>query len=76
MRGRSLKQITQSEWNSIPECYKGMWTQELYEFRKGDFPSEWIGRKTMLDYDPKGGGGTVLLTEGVGFVIIPDTPKS
>ena len=72
MRGRSLKQITQSEWNSIPECYKGMWTQELYEFRKGDFPSEWIGRKTMLDYDPKG----VLLTEGVGFVIIPDTPKS
>lgn len=75
MRGRSLKQITQSEWNSIPECYKGMWTQELYEFRKGDFPSEWIGRKTMLDYDPKG-GGTVLLTEGVGFVIIPDTPKS
>lgn len=75
MRGRSLKQITQSEWNSIPECYKGMWTQELYEFRKGDFPSEWIGRKTMLDCDPKG-GGTVLLTEGVGFVIIPDTPKS
>ena len=48
-----------------------MWTQELYEFRKGDFPSEWIGRKTMLDYDPKG-GGTVLLTEGVSFVIIPD----
>ena len=75
MRGRRLKQITQSEWNSIPECYKGMWTQELYEFRKGDFPSEWIGRKTMLDYDPKG-GGTVLLTEGVSFVIIPDTPKS
>lgn len=70
-----MKQITQSEWNSIPECYKGMWTQELYEFRKGDFPSEWIGRKTMLDYDSKG-GGTVLLTEGVGFVIIPDTPKS
>ena len=70
-----MKQITQSEWNSIPECYKGMWTQELYEFRKGDFPSEWIGRITMLDYDPMG-GGTVLLTEGVGFVIIPDTPKS
>ena len=70
-----MKQITQSEWNSIPECYKGMWTQELYEFRKGDFPSEWIGRKTMLDYDPKG-GGTVLLAEGVSFVIIPDTPKS
>ena len=70
-----MKQITQSEWNSIPECYKGMWTQELYELRKGDFPSEWIGRKTMLDYDPKG-GGTGLLTEGVSFVIIPDTPKS
>ena len=52
-----------------------MWTQELYELRKGDFPSEWIGRKTLLDYDPKG-GGTVLLTEGVIFVIIPDTPKS
>ena len=70
-----MKQITQSEWKSIPASYKGMWTQELYEFRKGDFPSEWIGRKTMLDYDPKG-GGTVLLTEGVGFVIIPATPKS
>lgn len=70
-----MKQITQSEWNSIPECYKGMWTQELYEFRKGDFPSEWIGRKTMLDYYPEG-GGTILLTEGVGFVIVPDTPKS
>ena len=41
-----------------------MWTQELYEFRKGDFPSEWIGRKTMLDYDPKG-GGTVLLTGSI-----------
>lgn len=52
-----------------------MWTQELYEFRRGDFPSEWIGRKTMLDYDPKS-GRTILLTEGVGFVIVPDTPKS
>ena len=70
-----MKQISESEWNSIPESYKGMWTQEVYEFRKGDFPSEWIGRKTMLDHDPEG-GGTILLTEGVGFVIIPDTPKS
>ena len=39
-----MKQITQSEWKSIPASYKGMWTQELYEFRRGDFPSEWIGR--------------------------------
>ena len=65
-----VKQITQSQWEAIPSEYKGQWTQGIYDFRGGDFPREWIGRRTMLDYDPNT-GATVLLTEGVSFEIVP-----
>lgn len=66
-----MKQITESQWAGIPSDYKGKWTKGIYDFRGGDFPKEWIGRRTMLDYNLTT-GGTVLLTEGVSFEIVPD----
>ncbi len=64
-----LRQITRKEWAAIPADYKGEWTQGIAAFR-GDIPPHWIGRKTMITYDPET-GGTVLLTEGLHFQIIP-----
>jgi hypothetical protein len=59
--------VTREEWDKIPSDYRGEWTRWMWEFRNNDFPEEWIGRKTMLHYDND--NGTVLLTEGVHFII-------
>lgn len=66
-----MKQITEGQWEDVPADYKGKWTQGIYNFRGGDFPKEWIGRRTMLHYDPIT-GATILLTEGISFESFSD----
>jgi len=60
--------ITKAAFDKLSSDYKGEWSQGLYEWRNGDFPKEWIGRKTMLSYDKT--YGTTLLTEGIDFEIV------
>jgi hypothetical protein len=75
--------ITKSEWDKIHKDYKGEWTRERWEW-DNDFPEEFIGRKTVIEqalpdsvFERSGrkkeyGSGSVLITEGGGFEIIPD----
>lgn len=59
-----MKQITKSEWNKIPNDYKG-----IYHDYQGHFP-QYEGRRDWLTMDET--GATVLLIEGAGFEIIED----
>ncbi len=70
-----MKRITESEYNAKPRSSRDVWTTE-----RDDWP-DWpqirhlhMGKRTMLDYDPK--YGTVLLIEGMGFEIVPDDRAS
>lgn len=65
-----MRKITLSEYNSIPEDYRGIWTVE-----RPDLP-DWaevrerhMGKRTMMVYDK----GTCLLVEGIGFEIVDDS---
>lgn len=57
-----MVRITLAEYNKKSPDSRGIWTS-------ADRP-EWIGRRTMLDYDPN--AGTVLLIEGESFEIIEE----
>ena len=61
---------TKEEWERIPKSYKGKWEPtpfNLDRVERGELPADFIGKRSVLTYDEK--RGTVLLTEGYGFVI-------
>lgn len=65
-----MKKITLSEYNAIPEDYRGIWTAERWDLPNwAEIRKKHIGKRTMMDYD----NGTCLLVEGMGFEIVDDS---
>ena len=65
-----MKKITLSEYNAIPEDYRGIWTVERRDLPNwAEIREKHIGKRTMMVYD----NGTCLLVEGMGFEIVDDT---
>ena len=59
-----MRKITLSEYNSIPEDYRGIWTVERWDLPDwAELRKKHIGKRTMMVYDK----GTCLLVEGTGF---------
>ncbi len=64
-----MLRITKKQWDTIPEDYKGRWERWVKDNGwQPDLPEEYIGKRTLLDYDNN--SGTVLLTEGIHFVVV------
>lgn len=66
-----MKRYTAAEWQK--EHYKGRWDDNQYfrdMVRLGEIPADYIGRRTVVSYDPI--KGTVLLTEGYHFIVDDD----
>lgn len=65
-----MRKITLSEYNAIPEDYRGIWTVERWDLPNwAEIREKHIGKHTMMVYD----NGTCLLVEGIGFEIVDDT---
>ena len=65
-----MRKITLSEYNTIPEDYRGTWTVERWDLPNwAEIREKHIGKRTMMVYD----NGTCLLVEGMGFEIVDDT---
>lgn len=59
-----MRKITLSEYNAIPEDYRGIWTVERWDLPDwADLREKHIGKRTMMAYD----NGTCLLVEGWGL---------
>ena len=59
-----MRKITLSEYNAIPENYRGIWTVERWDLPDwAELRKKHIGKRTMMVYDK----GTCLLVEGIGF---------
>ena len=53
-----MRKITLSEYNAIPEDYRGIWTVERWDLPDwADLREKHIGKRTMMAYD----NGTCLL---------------
>ena len=64
-----MLRITKKQWVTIPEDYKGKWERWVKDSGwQPDLPEEYIGKRTLLDYNNN--SGTVLLTEGIHFIIV------
>ena len=65
-----MRKITLSEYNAIPENYRGIWTVERWDLPDwAELRKKYIGKRTMMVYDK----GTCLLVEGIGFEIVDDS---
>lgn len=65
-----MRKITLSEYNAIPEDYRGIWTVERWDLPDwAELRKKHIGKRTMMVYD----NGTCLLVEGMGFEIVDDS---
>lgn len=65
-----MRKITLSEYNAIPEDYRGIWTVERWDLPNwAEIREKHIGKRTMMVYD----NGTCLLVEGMSFEIVDDT---
>ena len=65
-----MRKITLSEYNAIPEDYRGIWTVERWDLPDwAEIREKHIGKRTMMVYD----NGTCLLVEGMGFEIVDDS---
>lgn len=65
-----MRKITLSDYNAIPEDYRGIWTVERWDLPNwAEIREKHIGKRTMMVYD----NGTCLLVEGIGFKIVDDT---
>lgn len=66
----NMRKITLSEYNAIPENYRGIWTIERWDLPDwAEIRKRHIGKRTMMVYDK----GTCLLVEGIGFEIVDDS---
>lgn len=62
--------ITLSEYNALPQDYRGTWDTERYDLPNwAEIRDKHMGKRTMLHYD---NGATVLLVEGLSFEIVED----
>ena len=60
-----MKQITQAEWDAIPDCNKDVWTTERTDLPNWEKVREkYLGKRTLLE-------GYCLLVEGLSFEIVP-----
>ena len=65
-----MRKITLSEYNAIPEDYRGIWNVERWDIPNwAEMRERHIGKRTMMVYD----NGTCLLVEGMGFEIVDDS---
>ena len=65
-----MKEITLSEYNSIPEDYRGIWTVERRDLPDwAEMREKHMGKRTLVVYD----NGTKLLVEGLGLEIVDDS---
>ena len=65
-----MRKITLSEYNSILEDYRGIWTVERPDLPDwAEIRERHMGKRTMMVYDK----GTCLLVEGFGFEIVVDS---
>ena len=65
-----MKKIILSEYNAIPENYRGIWTVERWDLPDwAEIREKYIGKRTMMVND----NGTCLLVEGIGFEIVDDS---
>ncbi len=65
-----MRKITLSEYNAIPEDYRGIWTVERWDIPNwAEMRKKHMGKRTMMVYD----NGTCLLVEGMGFEIVDDS---
>ena len=65
-----MKKITLSEYNSIPEDYRGIWTVERWDLPDwAEMREKHMGKRTLVVYD----NGTKLLVEGLGLEIVDDS---
>ena len=68
-----MKHYTKKEWERMKRVtpnYIGKWEPTPFNLDRvaaGELPAEYIGKRNMLAYES--GHGTVLLTEGVHFII-------
>ena len=68
-----MQHYTEKEWKQMSEGhpdYFGKWEATPFNLDRveaGELPASYIGKRNMLSYEE--GHGTVLLTEGVHFVI-------
>ena len=65
-----MKKIILSEYNAIPENYRGIWIVERWDLPDwAEIREKHIGKRTMMVND----NGTCLLVEGIGFEIVDDS---
>ena len=65
-----MRKITLSEYNAIPEDYRGIWTVERWDLPNwAELREKHMGKRTMMVY----GNGICLLVEGLGFEIVDDS---
>ena len=61
----NMRKITLSEYNAIPEDYRGIWTVERWDLPDwAEIREKHIGKRTMMVYD----NGTCLLARGVNLI--------
>lgn len=65
-----MRKITLSEYNSIPETWRGIWTTERWDLPDwAGMRERHMGKRTLMVND----NGTCLLVEGSGFEIVDDS---
>ncbi len=65
-----MRKITLSEYNAIPNDYRGIWTVERWDIPNwAELREKHIGKRTMMVND----NGTCLLVEGMGFEVVDDS---
>ena len=69
-----MEQITLSEYNNLPQDYRGVWNTE-----RSDFPNweqirhQFMGKRTMMQLR---NGSTCLLIEDMHFEIVSDKQEA
>lgn len=61
-----MEQITQSQWDSMPDCNKGVWSTERTDWDDWEAVRDrYMGKRTFMR-------GYGLEVEGLSFEIVPD----
>jgi len=65
-----MRKVTLSEYNSITDDYRDIWTVEHWDLPNwAEIREKYMGKRTMMVYDK----GTCMLVEGLGFEIVDDS---
>jgi len=67
---QTILKISKDKWNSIPEDYKGRWTEYIRDQGfQPELPDEYIGKRTVFEGCLFDLAGAAVLTEGIHFII-------